>query len=187
MSKGWLVAMALLLSACSSTTPKTYYQLPQPSVATAGKTDLTAARTLWLSHVALADYLSTSGLVYQTNDVRYVIASNNLWASPLEQQLQQTLQSSLNAGLPGRTVSSQPLGAAPSELAVTVKAFHGRYDGKAVVQGEWTLQRGDRLLRQPFNLVLPVNDDGYDALVTTLAQGWQQVAQSIAAQIQRSE
>lgn len=56
-----------------------------------------------------------------------------------------------------------------------------------LAQGEWTLQRGDRLLRQPFNLVLPVNDDGYDALVTTLAQGWQQFAQSIAAQIQRSE
>ncbi|MGL9735458.1 MAG: hypothetical protein ACR5LF_06740 [Symbiopectobacterium sp.] len=49
------------------------------------------------------------------------------------------------------------------------------------------MHRGDRLLRQPFNLVLLVNNDGYHALVTTLAQGWQQVAQSIAAQIQRSE
>lgn len=187
MSKVWLVGMALLLSACSSTIPKTYYQLPLAPEAASGKTDLAAARTLWLSHVSLADYLSTAGLVYQTNDVRYVIASNNLWASPLEQQLQQTLQSSLNAGLPGWTVSAQPLGVAPSELAVTVKAFHGRYDGKAVVQGEWTLQRGDRLLRQPFSLVLPVKEDGYDALVKTLAQGWQQIAQSIAAQIQRSE
>ncbi|MCG2879404.1 ABC-type transport auxiliary lipoprotein family protein, partial [Obesumbacterium proteus] len=35
-----------------------------------------------------------------------------------------------------------------------------------------------------FNLVLPVQQDGYDALVKTLAEGWQQEAQQIARQVQ---
>ncbi|MDP8727798.1 ABC-type transport auxiliary lipoprotein family protein, partial [Serratia marcescens] len=35
-------------------------------------------------------------VVYQTNDVQYVIAQNNLWASPLDQQLQQTLVTNLS-------------------------------------------------------------------------------------------
>ncbi|MGO2370649.1 MAG: ABC-type transport auxiliary lipoprotein family protein, partial [Serratia sp. (in: enterobacteria)] len=79
----WIpVALALLLSACSSTPQKTYYQLPAlgtPAQVSGGAT----SRQLWLEHVSVADYLAQSGVVYQTNDVQYVIAQNNLWASPL--------------------------------------------------------------------------------------------------------
>lgn len=187
MNKAWMVGMALLLSACSSTAPKVFYQLPAaPTPNRMSQADAATARTLWISHITLADVLSSSGLVYQTSDVRYTIANNNLWASPLDQQLQQSLIGSLNSRLPGWVVSAQPLGKAPATLNVTVNAFHGRYDGKAVLQGEWTFTDGGRMLRQPFNLVLPQTDDGYDALVKTLAQGWQQVAQSMAEQIARA-
>lgn len=186
MSKAWIVVMALLLGACSSVPSKVYYQLPSPPASMDTASAGTAARTLWISHIALADVLSSSGLVYQTSDVRFNIASNNLWASPLDQQLQQALIASLNTRLSGWVVSAQPLGKTPAALNVTVKAFHGRYDGKAVLQGEWIFTERERVLRQPFNLVLPLRDDGYDALVNTLAQGWQQVAQSIAEQIARA-
>ncbi len=191
MNKVGIVVMALLLGACSSTTPKIYYQLPsQPLTVTTTPrvtdTATAAPRTLWIARVTLADYLLSSGLVYQTSDVRYVIASNNVWASPLDQQLQQSLQSSLNARLPGWVVSLQPVGNSPATLNVTVKSFHGRFDGKAVIEGEWTLNTSDRVIRHPFSVVLPQPDDGYDALVKTLAQGWQHVAQSIADQVQQA-
>jgi uncharacterized protein len=64
---------------------------------------------LWLEHVFVADYLMQNGVVYQTNDVQYVIAQNNLWASPLDQQLQQTLVTNLSSALPGWVISSQPM------------------------------------------------------------------------------
>lgn len=187
MRNTWIVGCALLLSACSSTPSKVYYQLPSPlaSVKTVSA-DAVTARTLWIPHITLTDVLSSSGLVYQTSEVRYTTANNNLWASPLDQQLQQSLIASLNTRLPGWVVSAQPLGNTPAALNVTVKAFHGRYDGKAVVQGEWTFSDGGQVLRQPFSLVLPQTEDGYDALVKTLAQGWQQVAQSMAEQIARA-
>jgi len=41
--------------------------------------------------------------------VQYVIAQNNLWASSLDQQLQQTLVNNLSSALPGWVVSSQPM------------------------------------------------------------------------------
>ncbi|HHK5683960.1 TPA: ABC-type transport auxiliary lipoprotein family protein, partial [Serratia marcescens] len=106
----WIpVALALLLSACSSSPQKTYYQLPALGVpATAGSSGA-STRQLWLEHVSVADYLAQSGVVYQTNDVQYVIAQNNLWASPLDQQLQQTLVTNLSSALPGWVVSSQPM------------------------------------------------------------------------------
>src|SRR6185437_7676659 len=126
----WIpVALALVLSACSSTPQKTYYQLPAlgvPTQVSGGET----SRQLWLEHVTVADYLAQNGVVYQTNDVQYVIAQNNLWASPLDQQLQQTLVTNLSSALPGWVVSSQPMSSDQDVLNVTVSGFHGRFDGK---------------------------------------------------------
>ncbi len=138
---------------------------------------------LWLEHVSVADYLAQSGVVYQTNDVQYVIAQNNLWASPLDQQLQQTLVTNLSSALPGWVVSSQPMSSDQDVLNVTISGFHGRFDGKAIIRGEWVLNRQGHLIKRPFNLELKQGEDGYDALVRTLAQGWQQEAQAIAAQM----
>ncbi|EOV4175978.1 membrane integrity-associated transporter subunit PqiC [Yersinia enterocolitica] len=182
MMKWMAVIAALLLSACSSTPSKTYYQLPALSTP-AGATSSVASRQLWVEHVGVADYLAAAGVVYQTNDVQYVIASNNLWASPLDQQLQQTLVTNLSNALPGWLVSSQPLDSDQDVLNVTVTGFHGRYDGRAIIRGVWILKRQGQLIKQPFDLELKQGEDGYDALIRTLAEGWQQEAKSIAAQL----
>jgi uncharacterized lipoprotein YmbA len=186
----WIVpvTLAALLAACSSDdSGKTYYQLPEPALPAAAAPAVTPAQTtqrqLWIEHVGVADYLNGTGVVYQTNDVQYVIAKDNLWASPLEQQLQQTLVTQLSRDLPGWLVSSQTLAGDQDVLNVTVTGFHGRYDGKAVVSGQWTLTQNGRTVTQPFNLQLNQPEDGYDNLVRTLAQGWQQQADVIAAYV----
>ncbi|OFS08986.1 membrane integrity-associated transporter subunit PqiC [Hafnia sp. HMSC23F03] len=185
--KVWMIgAAALLLSACSSQPQKNYYQLPVPTATTSvvHAPVESGAHQLWLERVNVADFLSALGVVYQTNDVQFVTAGNNLWASPLEQQLQQTMVANLSAAMPGWIVSAQPLGNVQDTLNINVTGFHGRYDGKAVISGEWILMRNGQLTKRAFNLVLPVQQDGYDALVKTLAQGWQQEAQQIARQVQ---
>ncbi|QHB32231.1 membrane integrity-associated transporter subunit PqiC [Yersinia canariae] len=182
MMKWMAVIAALLLSACSSTPSKTYYQLPALS-APVGATSSVASRQLWVEHVGVADYLAAAGVVYQTNDVQYVIASNNLWASPLDQQLQQTLVTNLSHALPGWLVSSQPLDSDQDVLNVTVTGFHGRYDGRAIISGVWILKHRGQLIKQPFDLALKQNEDGYDTLIRSLAEGWQQEAKAIAAQL----
>lgn len=184
MMKWMAVIVALLLSACSSETSKTYYQLPALN-APATVSSSVASRQLWVEHVSVADYLAAVGVVYQTNDVQYVIANNNLWASPLDQQLQQTLVTNLSYSLPGWLVSAQPLDSDQDVLNVTVTGFHGRYDGRTVIRGVWILKHQGQLIKQPFNLELKQSEDGYDALVRTLAEGWQQEAKTIAAQLQK--
>ncbi|MCE9732777.1 membrane integrity-associated transporter subunit PqiC [Pectobacterium sp. IFB5596] len=185
MMKSWTLALVLVLSACSSSnsnTQKTYYQLPTVADTSTVQTAMTQGHSLWVEHVSVADYLVNAGLVYQTNDVQYVIASNNLWASPLDQQLQQALVANLGHKLPGWVVTTQPQGSEQTVLNVSVTGFHGRYDGNVVVRGEWMLTHQGKVLKRPFSVVLPQMEDGYDALVRTLAQGWQQVSQSIAQQ-----
>ena len=184
--KKWLLAAAVcVLTACSSGgESKTYYQLPvvqggAQSAASQG------ARLLWVEQVSIPDYLAGNGVVYQTTDVQYVIANNNLWASPLDQQLRNTLVANLSQQLPGWVVSSQPLGSEQDTLNVAVNGFHGRYDGRVIVSGEWLLKHQGQLIKRPFNIVLKQDQDGYDAMVKTLAQAWSQEAAAIASELNR--
>lgn len=183
----WLSAtlVAVMLSACSSSTPQpAYYQIPVTAAPAAALQISDASRpAVWLERVTVADYLAGNGVVYQTSAVKYVIAASNRWASPLEQQLSQAMVSHLSARLPGRLVSLSPTGARPDTLSINVTSFQGRYDGKAVIAGDWTLQQGDRLMRRSFALALPLREEGYESLVKTLGQGWQQVAAEVARQI----
>ena len=128
----------------------------------------------------MPDYLAGNGVVYQTSDVQYVIASNNLWASPLDQQLRNTLVANLSAQLPGWVVASQPLGSVQDTLNVTVTGFHGRYDGKVIVSGEWLLNHQGQLIKRPFHIETAQQQDGYDEMVKVLAAAWNQEATAIA-------
>ena len=178
----WLpVALALTVSACSNVPETHYYHLP----VVAGNTEMSIqpySRPIWVESVSVPDYLAGNGVVYQSNDVQYVIASNNLWASPLDQQLQQTLIGNLSAELPGAAVSSMPADSDQPQdtLNVTVTGFHGRYDGQVIISGTWTLAHNDQVYKRTFMLTLPQSEDGYDDLVRTLAQGWQQISTQIA-------
>ncbi len=82
--KKWLVTIAALwLAGCSSgEINKNYYQLPVVQSGTQS-TASQGNRLLWVEQVTVPDYLAGNGVVYQTSDVKYVIANNNLWASPV--------------------------------------------------------------------------------------------------------
>ena len=163
MKKWLLIGGVMVLTACSSGSDnKSYYQLPQ-AAQTGGQTSTSQGnRLLWVEQVVIPDSLAGNGVVYQTSDVQYVIANNNLWASPLDQQLRNTLVANLNSQLPGWIVASQPLGS-----------------------GEWLLNHQGQLIKRPFYLELKQQQDGYDEMVKMLAQGWAQESASIAKEISR--
>ena len=192
--KKWLVTIAALwLAGCSSGSGTSGTQAPAgEEAATADSADAEETeaedegnRLLWVEQVAVPDYLAGNGVVYQTSDVKYVIANNNLWASPLDQQLRNTLVANLSTQLPGWVVASQPLGSAQDTLNVTVTEFNGRYDGKVIVSGEWLLNHQGQLIKRPFRLEGVQTQDGYDEMVKVLASVWSQEAASIAQEIKR--
>ncbi|MBD2782091.1 membrane integrity-associated transporter subunit PqiC [Xenorhabdus sp. 42] len=196
-SAGVFAIGSLFISGCSSSSQpqKTYYQLPVLAVSPEKSTLQEGAtqaenkpvvrheRQLWVKSVNLSDFLAASGIAYQTGKVSYINASNHLWASPLQQQLQQILISELSAELPNRLISGQELEKNAETLDVTVTAFHGRYDGRVLVAGYWILSDSGRVFKQPFHVELKQEKDGYADLVLTLAKGYSQMIRSIAGQI----
>lgn len=101
MMKWTIATLALLLSACSSQPQVSYYQLPSVSAAKTSSAAIAvnSGKQLWIENVTVADFLSGTGIAYQTSNVKYTIANNNLWGSSLEQQLKQALIDNLNAQL----------------------------------------------------------------------------------------
>ncbi|MDF7681255.1 membrane integrity-associated transporter subunit PqiC [Enterobacteriaceae bacterium ESL0689] len=182
MKPGMVIAVALILAACSSGENKSYYQLPVVQ-SRAESTTQQGEKLLWIDQLNTADYLSGNGVVYQTTNVQYVMAENNLWASPLEQQLRTTLMANLSQQLPGWMISSEQLRNTQDTLSVTVNGFHGRYDGRVIVSGEWLLKHKGQLIKRPFNIEVKQQHDGYDAMVKTLAEAWSQEAAAIASEL----
>lgn len=178
------MALLLMLSACSSSPRFTYYQLPTTAGGQVSET-FSNVNALWVKPVSVADFLAGNSVIYQISDVRYMMAAQHLWGSPLDQQLQQTLISNLNATLPRWMVSASPLGEHYDTLNVNINGFHGRYDGSVIISGEWVLQHHNQLIKRSFFITLKQNQDGYDALIKTLAKGWQQEAQCIADHLLR--
>lgn len=174
----------LLLAACSSTPEKMYYQLPIHASETQSAAVMNKGQ-VWLQRIMLSDVLTSNGITYQTTDVSYTNASTHLWASPLEQQLGQSMVSELSAALPEKLVSLQPLQNSPDTLDITLTAFNGRYDGKVLIQGFWTYSKDKNVIRRNFDVQLDQQEDGYPELVRTLATGWQQVAKGIADEINK--
>lgn len=185
MNKWGIVLVALLLTACSSSVQeKTYYQLPLAQTSTL-RQQSQQGHLIWLEQIQVADFLSGQGLVYQTSEVGYSIASTNLWGSPLEQQLANSLINGFSRWLPGWVVSTTPLNAEQYQLEITITGFHVRYDGRVIVSGEWLLKHRQDVSKHPFYIEMKQQQDGYPAMVKTLAQAWDEQVKAIASQLQQ--
>jgi len=185
MIKPILFAGAILLMAgCSSSgVTKSHYQLPSMVTTNGAKTAIVNEQQIQLIGVTVADYLNGNGIVYQTNDVQFVMATQNLWGSSLQQQLSNALSENLNTQLPNWLIANRMMIEGNKTLQVNVTGFHGRYDGKVVIKGEWALSANGKLFTRTFDLLLDQKEDGYDGLVRALAEGWLQVSHDIAGQV----
>lgn len=139
--------------------------------------------------VRVAPVLEESGIVYQTGAHRVVIANNNRWATPLPGQLRDALEAELADALPGvrvQTGALQKTGLPVLRLTTRVDAFMGHYDGNAHIAGDWQLvdASGQNRLSERFERRIPLQRDGYDALVDSLSRGWRASARDLAPRIQ---
>ncbi|SFH44106.1 PqiC family protein [Modicisalibacter xianhensis] len=160
------------------------YTLP-PGAYTADVTEPSPQRTLIIDGVQVANYLSGQGIVLQRNDVLLHQASSHLWAEDLGRQLHRGLRQRLAERLPDTRVLNGGNASDAWHLRVEVDEFQGRYDGMAVAGGRWQLRDadGDILAIEPFSASVPLDSDGYPALVRALGKSWDEVALDMAQRI----
>lgn len=175
------VFLSLSLTGCGSSPAELqYYRLP----AVAAKApQVESTKVLVIEPVMVASYLNSNALVYQNNAVNLQLTRSHQWAEALDQQLTRNLQAHLSGALTDWRVTQQVSSASDSRLTVQVTQFHTTADGQVLISGLAHLLTGSVVKQKPFELQLPIADDGYDEVVKTLGQGWSQVATEIAAMI----
>ncbi|WP_233080469.1 ABC-type transport auxiliary lipoprotein family protein [Rheinheimera soli] len=178
------VFLSLALAGCgSSPSELQYYRLPAVAVK-APQGD--SSKVLVIEPVMVASYLNSNALVYQNNAVNLQLTRTHQWAEALDQQLTRNLLAHLSAALTDWRVTQQVNSSADSRLTVQVTQFHTTADGLVLISGQAHLLTGAVVKQMPFELELPIADDGYDEVVKSLGEGWSQVASQIAVMITES-
>ena len=181
-----LLMVCVLVSACaSSVTPPSRYMLPSdPLTSTARQPE----GTLIVNSSRLAHYLDVDGIVMQLDDITLNAAREHQWAEGLGRQLERNLRANLAQALPTlRVMRAEGEQANALTLRLNVDQFQGRFDGVAVASGQWQLlnDAGELLVMENFYAETPLAEDGYPALVRSLGESWQVVAEQIADQLRQ--
>lgn len=181
--------MAFLLVGCAVSAPEVKrYHLRLESSDTQPRLPEPNRPILTVRSISVASFLRADGIVYQTDEHTVSVARSHRWVEPLPRQLQRSLADVLGRRLTSAAVFQEPERAPGSShtLTVHVEAFHGRYDGTARVGGTWTLRdpEGRLVFREAFGTRLPLERDGYAALVAALSRGWQQSARRMADRLE---
>ncbi|WP_051234067.1 PqiC family protein [Halomonas halocynthiae] len=190
---GTLVVSALLSGCASSTQAPSTYLLPAQPPAQGIAHNRAAmvapgtAPTLAIRAVNLAPFLEVKGIVFQLDDVRLQEANGHQWAEPLSAIVERGLRDRLSTRLPHSLVMlNRDSGANTPELIlqVSVDQFQGLYSGYAAVSGQWQLSdaANKALAQQQFDIQVPLDNDGYPALVRALSRGLDQLSDEISTQ-----
>ncbi|WP_106476786.1 PqiC family protein [Phytohalomonas tamaricis] len=183
----WIAAVTsiALLTGCAGQ-PAELHRYTLPDEGGLMRTTQAATHTLAVTPIQLASFLESSGMVYQTSEIEVKQAQGHLWADDLSHQLERQLRAELSRQL--STYRVLPAGNHEDidmKVAVSLEEFQGRYDGKAVIAGQYQLRDGrNRLLKaEPFRIERPLTEDGYPALVKALAEGWREAADQMAQSV----
>ncbi|RJX73613.1 hypothetical protein DZ860_05105 [Vibrio sinensis] len=185
--KKWLVIALLALGGCSSANQSSQlYLLPDSQTLTEQAPK--GLPTLVVRPVEFATYLNDSSLVYRTSETQLIQAKQNLWAQSLSKQVTLRVIEQLRAKQhqywpvmmnPALSQAQQP------KLQIQIDRFNGVYTGNAEISGEWMLidKQGAIQKSASFALLVPLQDEGYPALVDALAKGVNQMTNQIVEQL----
>nr|WP_319555027.1 ABC-type transport auxiliary lipoprotein family protein [uncultured Vibrio sp.] len=182
--------MSALLVGCSSApeTTGSVYLLPQTESQGPSSAVVTERPLLVVRPVELASYLDGSGIVYRTSESQIIQAKQNQWAQSISEQITQRIIDDLRQKQSHYwpvKVHSLIDQSSENKLQLSLHKFNGNYQGNAELEGEWMLidANGQVKNRSQVKILMPLQDEGYDALVSALSAGLNNLTDNIAQQL----
>jgi len=176
----------LLALACTSPTPTpTRYLLPAD--VPPGTVRVEPPVRVGLARVAVPPYLGELGLVIETAPGQVRPARQHVWAEPLDTGLRRFLRIEISKAL-GHEIGSDPVRKArwQAVIDVGIDRLHGNLDGEALLVARWSIARkGGETSDHRFAASQPLPRPGYPGLVDAEVQLLRQLAQAIAASLER--
>lgn len=172
---------ALLLTACSSQTPKLESYLLRPAVASGSATAVVDSGYA-LGNIQVANYIDQPGLVLTSGDGKIHAARNHVWAEPLHLSLRRYLATEVSSGS-GRDIAATATATTKTRINVMIDELHGNSNGAAVLVAYWDIASGEDSKSFRFSEQQALSADGYDALVQAEEALLKRLADAIAASL----
>lgn len=194
MSRFLLVSFfSVLLSACSSVDPISYYQLDGGEFAS-NKLGKDARANIIVSSPKLIGHLANRGIAVEVTPLQIQSANSHLWSSiPSELLLQASVVSLDNQLNDMRVIPLQLESAINAQLPTYridyyLNKFQATLNGEGVIAGVVTVYKLEHTMAnivysQGFTEQVKLQDDGYPALVSALNTAWFNTNQAVAAEI----
>ena len=185
-----LLLISALLAGCSSAPENSgaLYVLPEANSPKVSDAMIALRSQLVVRPVELAGYLTDSGIVYRTSETKIVQAKHYRWAHNISEQITQRVIDELRSKqsqywpVEVNNLLDQSGG---NKLQLSLSKFNGSYQGNAEIEGEWLIIDANGKVKNsaPIKIKMPLQDDGYDALVDALSVGLNNLTDQIAAQL----
>ena len=194
MSRFLLVSFfSVLLSACSSVDPISYYQLDGGEFAS-NKLGKEARANIIVSSPKLIGHLANRGIAVEVTPLQIQSANSHLWSSiPSELLLQASVVSLDNQLNDMRVIPLQLESAINAQLPTYridyyLNKFQATLNGEGVIAGVVTVYKLEHTMAnivysQGFTEQVKLKDDGYPALVSALNAAWFNTNQAVANEI----
>jgi len=176
-----LMAVLVLLAACSSQPPQVQTYLLRAQVSPGSATPLPDSG-IALGRLLVASYIDQPGLVLAAGDGTVHAARNHLWAEPLQVSLRRYLADMVSDNS-GRNVLPAANPATATRINIDIDQLHGDGKGHAVLVAYWEVvgEGGSQAFR--FSEEQALSGDGYNALVTAEEALLARFATAIAASL----
>ena len=170
------------LTGCTSA-PKSpsvsYYLLDQASQPIAPKQ---TTRSVAITPVVVAEYLSVPNLLLKQTDHRIILANYHLWAEPLPPSIKRAIMSDLTTMKPNISIVDQCLNC--DLLRIYIDHFYPEEEGDVVLAGRYTIERvNGQQENYPFSHKSFLTTSGYAAAVEQMRALLETLSQQIANQL----
>lgn len=156
-------ACALLLTACTTSTPLPSYYLLRSDVAQ-GTRMLEPNAPFALGSLTIAPYMDQPGMLLETAQGDLRPARFNLWAEPLRDGANVLLRTTISRAS-GYDILPWQLNQDARRFDVRIDQLHGTYDGDAKLVAYWWLYSGEQVQEVfEFAGTQALAKDGYGAL-----------------------
>jgi len=180
-----LFSMATLLACTSPATEPTYYLMRgEPSE---GADRIDASMRFGLGRVSVAPYLLVdAGIVVETAPGQVRAARQHQWIEPVDAGLRWFLRGEISRAL-GFQAGGGLLDRSEWDYSIDVYVgrMHGTLEGTALLEALYVIRPVDRssqaVMEYRFSKSMPLDDDGYEALVRAEMGLVKELANSIAA------
>lgn len=176
------------VAACSlSGPPPAEYVLGAMPAATGTTVPQTGLPVVEVNRVELPDYLDTTDILDRRGN-QLVPSPTGRWGERLSVGMTRALIASLAARLPRLLVTATPLGRPTRQILVDVAAFESRPDHQVVLVARWNIVDGASrqvLTAEQTSLIEAIGGKGDDAIVAAMSRAVDELADRIAADIER--